>query len=47
MAGRNVLVTGGNRGIGLAIARGLADAGHQVVVAGAVPHRGPQVGLAL
>ena len=32
MAGRNVLVTGGNRGIGLAIARGLADAGHQVVV---------------
>jgi 3-oxoacyl-[acyl-carrier protein] reductase len=32
MAGRNVLVTGGNRGIGLAIARGLAQAGHQVVV---------------
>ena len=32
MAGRNVLVTGGNRGIGLAIARGLADAGHQVVI---------------
>lgn len=26
------LVTGGNRGIGLAIARGLRDAGHQVVV---------------
>jgi 3-oxoacyl-[acyl-carrier protein] reductase len=32
MAGRNVLVTGGNRGIGLAIAHGLADAGHQVVI---------------
>ena len=32
MAGRNVLVTGGNRGIGLAIARGLAEAGHQVVI---------------
>ena len=26
------LVTGGNRGIGLAIARGLRDAGHEVVV---------------
>ena len=26
------LVTGGNRGIGLAIARGLGDAGHEVVV---------------
>ncbi len=32
MTGRNVLVTGGNRGIGLAIARGLAQAGHQVVI---------------
>jgi 3-oxoacyl-[acyl-carrier protein] reductase len=32
MAGRNVLVTGGNRGIGLSIARDLAEAGHQVVV---------------
>jgi 3-oxoacyl-[acyl-carrier protein] reductase len=30
--GRSVLVTGGNRGIGLAIARRLADAGDNVVV---------------
>jgi len=34
--GRSVLVTGGNRGIGLAIARDLADRGHRV----AVTHRG-------
>ncbi|MDQ0381803.1 beta-ketoacyl-ACP reductase [Amycolatopsis thermophila] len=34
--GRSVLVTGGNRGIGLAIARDLAEHGHQV----AVTHRG-------
>lgn len=33
---RSVLVTGGNRGIGLAIARALADKGHNV----AVTHRG-------
>jgi NAD(P)-dependent dehydrogenase (short-subunit alcohol dehydrogenase family) len=33
---RSVLVTGGNRGIGLAIARGLAEHGHRV----AVTHRG-------
>ncbi len=32
MADRNVLVTGGNRGIGLSIARALAEAGHHVVV---------------
>ena len=32
MAGRNVLVTGGNRGIGLSIARALAEAGHEVVI---------------
>ncbi|HEV7148967.1 MAG TPA: beta-ketoacyl-ACP reductase [Pedococcus sp.] len=32
MTGRNVLVTGGNRGIGLSIAQALSDAGHQVVV---------------
>ncbi|MEP6629260.1 MAG: SDR family NAD(P)-dependent oxidoreductase, partial [Lapillicoccus sp.] len=29
---RNVLVTGGNRGIGLAIARAFADAGDEVVI---------------
>ncbi|GAA1978037.1 beta-ketoacyl-ACP reductase [Amycolatopsis minnesotensis] len=34
--GRSVLVTGGNRGIGLEIARGLAEQGHKV----AVTHRG-------
>ncbi len=31
-APRNVLVTGGNRGIGLAIARAFADAGDEVVI---------------
>jgi 3-oxoacyl-[acyl-carrier protein] reductase len=34
--GRSVLVTGGNRGIGLAIARAFAEAGEQV----AITHRG-------
>ena len=32
MAGRRILVTGGNRGIGSSIARDLAAAGHEVVV---------------
>jgi 3-oxoacyl-[acyl-carrier protein] reductase len=32
MIARTVLVTGGNRGIGLAIARDLAEAGHRVAV---------------
>jgi 3-oxoacyl-[acyl-carrier protein] reductase len=32
MAGRNVLVTGGNRGIGLSIATALAEAGDNVVI---------------
>lgn len=32
MTSRSVLVTGGNRGIGLATARTLADAGHRVAV---------------
>ena len=32
MAGRNVLVTGGNRGIGLSIARALVEGGDEVVV---------------
>ena len=35
-ASRSVLVTGGNRGIGLAVARRLAADGHKV----AVTHRG-------
>ncbi|HET7302971.1 MAG TPA: beta-ketoacyl-ACP reductase [Segeticoccus sp.] len=33
MTGRNVLVTGGNRGIGLSIAQAFADAGDEVVIA--------------
>jgi 3-oxoacyl-[acyl-carrier protein] reductase len=32
MAGRNILVTGGNRGIGLSIAQALSEAGDNVVV---------------
>ncbi|HKN99859.1 MAG TPA: 3-oxoacyl-[acyl-carrier-protein] reductase [Pseudonocardiaceae bacterium] len=37
--GRSVLVTGGNRGIGLAIARAFAEQGHKV----AITHRGSSV----
>jgi 3-oxoacyl-(acyl-carrier-protein) reductase len=37
--GRSVLVTGGNRGIGLAIARAFVEQGHQV----AITHRGSAV----
>ena len=33
MAGKRALVTGGNRGLGLAFARGLAEAGASVVIA--------------
>ena len=40
-SGRSVLVTGGNRGIGLAIAKAFAAQGDQV----AVTHRGPVDGL--
>ena len=39
MSVRTVLVTGGNRGIGLAVARAFADAGHRV----AVTHRNEPV----
>ena len=34
LEGRNALVTGGNGGIGLAIARGLQRAGARVAIAG-------------
>jgi NAD(P)-dependent dehydrogenase (short-subunit alcohol dehydrogenase family) len=39
MAGRVAIVTGGNRGIGLAIAHGLAEAGAAVVIAARDPER--------
>ena len=31
-SGRTALVTGGNRGLGAAIARALDDAGHRVII---------------
>jgi 2-deoxy-D-gluconate 3-dehydrogenase len=40
LEGRVALVTGGNGGIGLAMARGLADAGAQVMLTGRDPAKG-------
>ena len=40
MVKRTALVTGANRGIGLAIASGLVDAGLEVILGARVPPRG-------
>lgn len=40
MAGRICLITGGNRGIGLAVARGLADRGATVIIVARSERRG-------
>jgi NAD(P)-dependent dehydrogenase (short-subunit alcohol dehydrogenase family) len=39
-AGAHVLVTGGSNGIGLAVARGFADAGAHVTITGRRAERG-------
>ena len=43
LTGRTALVTGGNQGLGLAFAFGLADAGAQVAIAGRSAERNAKV----
>jgi NAD(P)-dependent dehydrogenase (short-subunit alcohol dehydrogenase family) len=40
LSGSTAVVTGGNDGIGRAIARGLAARGAQVIIIGRKPHKG-------